>query len=158
MNTNYSFIDYEDAVIAALSDLKRENGGYLAELNGYAGQLDNATALKAWMGRFPAVTVAVPNADYPASGRTNIYCSQAVKVFIFVGAHSWRGQAAARGGAVGGAQILCDVRNRLLFKTLGLEISDCLLLRESVIASDLNSVLYAAEYQINNDRITEDLT
>lgn len=154
---NYSFTDYEDAVINALADLRRENGGYLAELNGYAGQLDTETALRTWMGRFPAVTVGVPGAVYPDAARSNVYWSQEVKVMVFAGAHSWRGQAAARGGAVGVHQILADIRSRLLNKTLGLEIGGCYLLTESVYASDLTTVIYGAEYQIHNHRILEDL-
>ncbi len=153
---NYAFSDYEDAVLNALADLKRENGGYLADLEGYAGQLDNATALKTWMGRFPAVAVAVPEAAYPPELRTNVFWRQDVKVFVFVGAQSWRGQAEARKGLVGAHLILKDVRRLLLGKTLGLEIRECNLLRESVLASDLSSVIYTAEYQIINDRITEE--
>lgn len=158
---NYSFTDYEDAVIAALAELHRENGGYLAELNGYAGQLDTPTALKTWAGRFPAISVAVPEAMYPDASRSNEYWGQYVKVFVFIGAQSWRGQAAARGGAVGGSivggsQILADVCRLLLNKDLGLEIRGCFPVRESVLASDLTTVIYVAEYQIINDRIVEE--
>ena len=154
---NYSFTDYEDAVLAALEDLRRETGGYLADLSGYAGQLDSQTALKVWLGRFPAVAVAVPEANYPMVLRTNAFWGQEVKVYVFVGAQSWRGQAEARKGAVGAQTILADIRDRLLGKTLGLEIRECHLLREAVLASDLNSVIYAAEYQLINDRIMEEL-
>jgi phage gp37-like protein len=153
---NYSFTDYEDAVINALADLRRENGGYLAELNGYAGQLDTPTALKTWAGRFPAITVAVPNASYPEGSRSYDYWGQYVKVLVFIGAQSWRGQAAARGGEIGGAKILADVRSRLLNKELGLGIRGCFPVREQVLASDQTTVIYVAEYQIINDRILEE--
>ncbi len=153
---NYSFTDYEDAVIAALAALKRENSGYLKALEGYAGQLDSAAAMKTWMGRLPAVAVAVPDADYPESGRTNAFWQQNARVYVLVGAQSWRGQKEARGGVVGSHVILQDIRARLLGKTLGLEIRECRIVRESVMASDQTTVIHVAEYQIINDRIMED--
>jgi phage gp37-like protein len=153
---NYSFTDYENAVLFALGDLTRENGGYLAALEGYAGQLDSPQALKLWLGRVPAVAVAVTGAEYPAGGRSNLFWRQDVQFYIFVGAQSWRGQDEARKGAVGAHLILADIRRRLLGQTLGLEIRECSLVREYVLASDLNSVIFAAEYQIINDRITEE--
>lgn len=153
---NYSFTDYENAVLAALRDLRRENGGYLAALEGYAGQIDTKEAIKTWMGRFPAVAVAVIDADYPEAMRTNAYWGQLTRVYVFVGAQSWRGQDEARKGAVGAYQILKDLRDRLLGKTLGLEIRECSLRRESVLASELTTVIHVAEYQIVNDRIFEE--
>lgn len=154
---NYSFTDYEEAVKNALADLEKRNGGYLADLAGYAGQLDSEEAIRLWRGRFPAVAVDVRGATYPESGRTNAFWQQKIQVFALVGAHSYRGQAEARGGQAGSHIILQDIRSRLLGKTLGLEIRECIIVQESVLASDQNSVIHMAEYQIINDRIMEDL-
>ncbi len=153
---NYAFSQYEDAILAALSDLKKENGGYLKALEGYAGQLDTEQALKVWAGRLPAVAVAIVGATYPNSSRSTIFWRQDVRVLIFAGAQSWRGQAAARSGAAGMPQILADIRSRLLNKTLGLEILGCFPAGESILASDLTTVIFTAEYQIINDRILEE--
>lgn len=154
---NYSFTEIEDAVKAALADLEKKNGGYLAELVGYAGQLDSEEAIRQWRGRFPAVAVDVRGATYPVSGRTNAYWQQIIQVNILVGAQSYRGQAEARGGQAGSHIILQDIHSRLLGKNLGLEIRECVIVKEEVLASDQNTVIHVAEYQIINDRIMEDL-
>ncbi len=154
---NYSFEDYEKGVLNALADLKRENsGGYLAALEGYAGQLDTLTAIKTWAGRFPAVAVAVPSAVYVDEARNNVYWQEKAKVLVFIGAQSWRGQAAARGGVTGAQTIVKDVRSRLLNKNLGLEIRGLIPQAAGVLASEQNIVIYVAEYQIINDRILEE--
>lgn len=156
MNGNYSFTDYEDAILAALAELKKENGGYLLALEGYGGQLDSEAALKVWAGRFPAVAVAVPQAEYPDTDRSNVYGGENVSIYMWAGAHSWRGQGEARKGVVGVHKIIMDIRRLIFNKTLGLAIRPCLPKRVTIFASTQTMVIYQLEYQIINDRITEE--
>lgn len=149
---NYSFEDYEAAVIAALADLKAPSG-YLKILKGYAGEFDEEKALENFLAGFPGVLVEIGEARYESV--TMPYYYQEVTINLYLGARSWRNQEEARTGEMGIAKILTDIRDRLLGKALGLEIRPCTIIQEFKIGSDRHTVLYGAQYKIINDRIEE---
>jgi hypothetical protein len=150
---NYSFEDYENAVLSRLAGLK-EPQGYLKELQGYAGELDEETALENFLRGWPGVLVEVSRADYEVT--TMPYYSQEVYVSLLVGARSFRSQAEARGGSTGAYAILADLRRLLLGDDLGLEIRPLELVGETTLGSTPNAVLYLAQYKFVNDRIAEE--
>lgn len=148
---NYTFENYEDAVLRALSGLAVSGGGYLKELKGYAGEFAlkedelYVYSLRGW----PTVLVEVTEANYEFY--TEPFYRQTVKLTLFVAAQSWRSQGEARGSI---SLILADLRERLLRKTLWLEILPLELVREYKIAGSPEMVLYGAEYQFANIRVT----
>lgn len=149
---NYSFDDYEAALLWALNDLAAPVG-YLKTLKGYAGELDEETALDNFLRGFPGVLVEMSEAAYDIA--TMPFYSQDVTVSLLVGARSFRSQDEARGGDTGAFKILADLRRRLLGKTLGLEIQPLVIVRESKLASSPQTVIYLAQYKFTNDRIEE---
>lgn len=153
---NYSFDDYEAAILAALASLGVGEEGYLKTLKGYAGELDEDAALDTFLRGFPGVLVEVSQADYEAV--TMPYYQQEVSVNLLVGARSFRSQEEARGGSAGAFTILADLRRLLLGQDLGLLIRPLLLIRESKLASSTKTVIYLAEYRLINDRIEEVVT
>lgn len=159
--TNYSFADYENAILTALDGLRETEGGYLKTLRGYSGELDDRSLWEAVAARFPAVLVEVAGATYNQLNLPfpPLICQQLPVVNIIVAAHFWRDQADARTAAnVGAYSILDAVRGLLMGKTFSLDIRHCLLLDENKLAHDLGAhvVLYLARYQLINDRITEE--
>ena len=148
---NYSFTDYENAILNALSPLKKENGGYLRVLKGYAGELDAEEAFNEFYGLSPGVIVEIIGADYNAQGC--IY-KQDTAAYIYVLSKSLRSQDDARKGGTGVYKILCDIREKLLDRTLGLNIMPLKIIAEKKITSTNQLVLYYAHYEITNNRIT----
>jgi len=155
---NYTFTDYENAVIAALAPLT-----YLKTCQGYSGQFDDRSVWEQFLARFPGVLVEIAAAEYVQTELPfpPVIVTQTVTVQLYVAALSWRDQAAARKGATGitGAYtILADIRKYLLGKTLGLQIRPVVPQGEFKINHELGSrvVLYGARYLIVNDRIVEE--
>ncbi len=149
---NYSFEDYETAILTALAGLKVP-GGYLKTLQGYAGELDEETALDNFTRGFPGVLVEIGEARYESV--TMPYYYQEAMVNLLVGARSYRDQSEARGGSTGAFTILNDMRTLLLGKDLGLEIRPITLISEEKLGSAPKIVIYLAQYKITNDRIEE---
>ena len=147
---NYGFDDYENAILNELSSLKKENGGYLRVLKGYAGELGTEEAFRKFLGLMPQVLVEIESAKYTLVG-----CSYAQNVLInlYVSSSSYRSQDDARKGTIGVYKILKDVRNILINNNLGFEIRPLILSSERKLASSNRVVIYLAEYQIINDRI-----
>ena len=79
---NYSFEDYENAIINALSPLLKKNGGYLRVLKGYAGELDTEESLRQFLGNSPAVAVEIDSATYKQEN--SAYLLQETRVYIYV--------------------------------------------------------------------------
>jgi len=158
---NYSFADYENAVLQTLADLKAPTG-YLKTLAGYSGEFNEDVAFENFLQGFPGVLVEIAAAEYSQTELPfpPVIVNQTVTVQLYVAALSWRDQAAARKGATGvtGAYtILADIRKYLLGKTLGLQIRPVVPQGEFKINHELGSrvVLYGAKYLIVNDRILE---
>ncbi|MFA6690746.1 MAG: phage protein Gp37 [Saccharofermentanales bacterium] len=149
---NYSFEDYETAILAALAGLKVPSG-YLKTLQGYAGDLDEEAALENFTRGFPGVLVEVGEATYEVV--TMPYYSQMVTVNLLVGARSYRDQSEARWGSTGVFRILNDVRTLILGKNFGLEIRPLTIISEEKICSAPQIVIYLAQYKIINDRIED---
>jgi len=143
---NYSFADYEEAILEALADME------LKTLKGYAGELDEQGALEQFRRGFPGILVEISEAEYEIA--TMPYYWQAVTANLVIGDRSYRSQDEARTGGVYG--LLAEVRAALLGKTLGLEIRPLVLLREVKLASSTSTVLYLAQYQIINDYVAEE--
>jgi phage gp37-like protein len=160
---NISREEYETAIKNSLSHLHQDNGGYLMSLEGYAGQFDREDALQLWMGRFPAVLILLGEATFPET--TTCFWKEELILNVIIGARSWRSQGESRGDMVGQASIssmFIDVRAAMLGKTLDLVTDDGCpairpieLIRETIIESDLSTVVGGAEYLITNDRVME---
>ena len=147
---NYSFEDYENAIINALSPLLKKNGGYLRVLKGYAGELDTEESLRQFLGNSPAVAVEIDSATYKQEN--SAYLLQETRVYIYVCARYIGTQDRARKQGV--YRILKDIRDLLLWNRLGLDIRPVQIKREMKLGSSKDVVIYAAEYVIINDRIT----
>lgn len=145
---NYSFEDYENAILAALAPLT-----YLKTLAGYAGELDDVQAMERFRRGFPGVLVEVAEAAYEII--TMPYYYQEVTINLLVGDRSYRSQDDARGGDTGVYRILRDIQELLLGNTLGLEIRPIVPVRDVKLGSSVHTVLYLAEYRLINDRIEE---
>jgi hypothetical protein len=148
---NYSFVEYEAAVLAALESLKVAQGGSLAALEANTGQVQPTDeGLLIFSGQFPAVLVEVDEADYHQDSIA--FLKQTVTVNLYVVAQNWRGQGDARGAAF---TILADLRRLLLNNTLGLEIrkSGLELAKEKKLYGDLKMVIFLVQYKFYNDRI-----
>ena len=148
---NYSFKDYEDAIINALMPLHVKNGGYLRVIKGYTGELDADEIMRRFLGNSPGVCVEIYSAEY--SQQTFPYYSQEVTVYIYVAAKTTYEQDVARKGEQGVFRILKDIRDRLLGSNLGLNIRPVEIKREAKLGSTEHTVLFAAQYVIKNDRI-----
>jgi len=144
--SNYSFAEYEEAVLEALAGIDG-----LQTLKGYAGELDEQGALEQFRRGFPGILVEISEAEYEI--RTMPCYQQIVTVNVMVGDRSYRSQDEAR--AAGVYNLLAAVRGVLLGKTLGLEIRPLVLRREVKLASSPSTVLYLAQYQIINDYVVE---
>lgn len=162
---NYSFEDYEVAILNTLVELKKP-AGYLTTLKGYGQELDDKAALNNFVRGFPGVLVEVMSAKYDEAAMTYPYYQQKVLINILIGTRSYRSQDAARLGTTGAFQILDDVRSLLLGSTLDLEIRPLRLIREGKIGSKpiqigvpiqdpilTEMIIYLAEYELINDRI-----
>lgn len=156
---NYTFADYENAILSALAPL----GSYLKTLKGYSGQFDDRSVWEQFLANFPGVLVEIAAAEYTPTNLPfpPLICMQTVTAQLYLGSLSWRDQKAARSGGVevvGVYTILNDIRKYLQGKTLGLEIRPLAPQAEFKINHDLGSrvVLYGARYQIINDRIMEE--
>ena len=147
---NYSFQDYENAVLEALTPLKQENDGYLKVLKAYAGELGSEDALKRFFViNFPAVLVKVSRAEYEPA---DLECvRQTVTVDLLICARSYRSQDEARKGETGVYKILRDIRGSLSGNKLGLSIRPVMPRREWELGSTPQLVFYAAQYIIIND-------
>lgn len=155
--TNYTFADYETAILDALEPLK-EPDGYLKVLQGYAGEFSEDAALATFLRGFPGVLAEITEAVYvrqPGQYYSQLH-DQMVTATLYVGARNWRSQDTARTGDTGVYTILADIRRLLLGKTLGLEVYPLELRREWRLAADRACVLYAAEYLIRNPRISKE--
>ncbi len=150
---NYTFADYEAAILAALASLEAPNG-YLKTLKGYAGELDEVSAFETFTRGFPGILVEIEGARYEPV--TMPFHYQEINVNLLIGSRSYRDQDEARGGTTGVFTILNDVRTLLLGKDLNLEIRPLILNTEDKLPP-LNPrvVLYLAKYTIINDRIQE---
>jgi hypothetical protein len=155
---NYTFGDYETAVLAALSPLK-EPPGYLKTLQGYAGEFTEDAAMETFLRGFPGVLVEITEAVYertPGYSRDRLH-SQTATISLYAGARNWRSQAEARGSDTGIYAMLADFRRLLLGNNLGLEIYPLELNREMRLAADRQVVLYAAEYRLINPLIIKEV-
>lgn len=154
---NYSFADYETAVLAALEPL-RQPAGYLKTLQGYAGEFAAEEVLDLFLRGFPGILVEITEAVYERQKdhRESLHIQRAT-ITLYLGARQWREQTQARSGEVGIYRMLADVRRLLLGNSLGLEILPLELYREAKVAADRHTVLYLAEYILINPRITKEI-
>jgi hypothetical protein len=152
---NYSFEDYERAILDAL--IGAAGLGYLKVIEGYSGQFDDRAVWDLFYGRFPGVLAKITDAEYEETKKPfpPHILKQTATVALYIGAISWRDQADARGGAKGAYTVLKDLRTVLLGNNLGLEIRPLLPLDEAEIVHGFGSrvVLYVTRYTLINDRI-----
>ena len=156
---NYTFDDYESAVLAKLTSLSSP-GGYLKELKGFAGEivLTETGLLAVLLNRFPAVLVEISDAAY--SPGPHPFHTQEVTALLHVCSRSLRSQAEARGGEAGAYTILHDVRTLLLGQKLAEDLQPLILAGENKTAAGLTEaneyiVIYVAKYKFTNLRIQE---
>ncbi|MBW1992369.1 MAG: DUF1834 family protein [Deltaproteobacteria bacterium] len=154
---NYTFTDYEEAVLAALAELKSPEG-YLLTLEGFAGQLglDPETQHLEFFGRYPAVLVEVEGAEYEPESWP--YWRETVTLNFLVVAKSYRSQDTARVGEAGAYAILADLRRLLVGNTLDLEVMETGMEPVSVsrLQADQNMVIYEAKYRLVNPRMAKE--
>jgi hypothetical protein len=157
---NYTFDDYEAALLAELLPLKAP-GGYLAELKGFAGEivLTDTGILAVLLNRFPAVLVEIVDAAYKPGGHP--YFAQTVTVRLHILSRSLRSQDEARGGEAGAYTILHEVRTLLLGRKLAENLQPLILTKESKTAAGLTEaneyiVVYTADYNFDNLRIQQE--
>jgi phage gp37-like protein len=150
---NWSYNEIEDAVLAALEDLKLENGGIALTVKAYQGELSAEPALQTALGRFPAVLVTILGANYdePESLARRIQ-GQTWRIVVFLGSRSWRKTDASAGVY----DLLQEVRSRLAGKTLGLTgVFPCYPKTESLQTNpDPSVVVYQAEFWLTNPKFT----
>jgi hypothetical protein len=149
---NYSFTDYEAAVLWALEGL-RAPVGPLAVLEGFAGQIKAAEfGLEVSLRGMPAVLVEVEGADLDYHALP--YYTETVRINLYVAARSWREQEGARGES-GVYGLLSSLRGLLLANTLSLTIrsTGLELIKEDKVAGDQAQVIYVAQYRLHNDRV-----
>lgn len=156
---NYTFDDYESALLSKLASLQAPEG-YLKELKGFAGEivLTDTGLLAVLLNRFPAVLVEIADAAY--SPGPHPYHSQEVTALLHICSRSLRSQAEARGGDAGAYKILHDVRGLLLGQRLKTDLQPLTLVGESKTAAGLTEaneyiVIYQAKYKFTNLRIQE---
>lgn len=156
---NYTFDDYEKAILAKLLSLKAPEG-YLAELKGFAGEivLTDTGILAVLLNRFPAVLVEISEATY--SPGPHPFHSQEVTALLHICSRSLRSQDEARGGEAGAYTILNDVRTLLLGQPLAANLQPLTLAGEKKTAAGLTEaneyiVIYVAQYKFNNLRIQQ---
>lgn len=157
---NYTFDDYESALLAKLLSLKAP-GGYLKELKGFAGEivLTDTGILAVLLSRFPAVLVEIVEAAYRPGGHP--YFSQTVTARLHILSRSLRSQDEARGGEAGAYAILHDVRSLLLGRRLAHDLQPLVLAKENKTAAGLTEaneyiVVYTADYTFDNLRIKQE--
>ena len=156
---NYTFDDYESALLGKLASLSAP-GGYLKELKGFAGEivLTDTGLLAVLLNRFPAVLVEIADATYVPGGHP--FHTQEVTALLHICSRSLRSQAEARGGEAGAYTILHDVRTLLLGQKLAEDLQPLLLTGESKTAAGLTEaneyiVIYVAKYKFINPRIQQ---
>jgi hypothetical protein len=157
---NYTFDDYEKAILVKLLSLKAP-GGYLAELKGFAGEvvLTDTGILAVLLGRFPAVLVEIVDATYQPGGHP--FFAQTVTARLHVLTRSLRSQDEARGGETGAYTVLHDVRSLLLGRKLAEDLQPLKLTKENKTAAGLTEaneyiVVYTADYSFDNLRIKQE--
>lgn len=151
---NWTYTEIEDAVLDALADLKKANGGPALTVEAYQGELAVPEALVAALGRFPAVFVTILGSTYsPPESAARGTQEQVWRVVCFVGARSWRSKDDAAPGVY---DLLGLVRARLAGKTLGLTgVRQCYPRSEELQTNpDPSIVIYRAEYWLTNPRFT----
>jgi hypothetical protein len=156
---NYTFDDYEAAILSKLAPLSAP-AGYLKELKGFAGEivLTESGLLAVLLNRFPAVLVEIADAAY--SPGPHPFHSQEVTALLHVCSRSLRSQAEARGGDEGAYTILHNVRTLLLGKQLAADLQPLILAGESKTAAGLTEaneyiVIFVAKYRFSNLRIQQ---
>ena len=157
---NYSFKDYEDAILARLASLGQPEG-LLRELKGFAGEivLSETGLLLVLLNRFPAVLVEISEATYTPGPHP--FHTQEVTATLHVCSRSLRSQEEARGGDAGAYTILSELRRLLLGKALADDLLPLLLTNESKVGAGLTEaneyiVIYAAKYKFINSRIQQE--
>jgi len=145
---DYSFKDYENAVLDALAPLSQENGGYLKTLEAYSGEFGGEESLERFfIANFPAVLVRIVGAEYEPA---DIECDrQTVTVELLVCARSYRSQD--NESEPGAYEILHDIRNLLVDSKLGLSIRPVMIRSEQELDGTSQLVFYVAQYIIVND-------
>lgn len=145
---NYTFGDYEQALLRSLAPMLAANGGVLQELAGYSGQFEEDEAFQFWLAQFPAAAVAITAAAYPEEGRTTQFWRQDITALIYLGANGWRDEN-------GVYQLMDQARRLLLGKDAGLEIRPIDIVGEEIIYEEFEAVVAIQEYRLINDRISE---
>lgn len=151
---NWTYQEIEDAILAALADLKAENGGDALTVAPYQGQFSSAEAITSVLNRFPMVLVSVIGANYaepqPTGRGTQ---SQVVRVMVWVGSRNWRRIGA--GAGTGAYELLEAVRERMAGKVFGLAgVFPCYPRTEAIVTGDPSLAIYQAEYWLENPRMT----
>jgi phage gp37-like protein len=149
---NWTYQEIEDAVLAALADLKIDNGGEALTVDSYQGQFATPEAIQTVLNRFPMILVSVVGSNYadPESLARGTQ-DQTARIIVWIGARSWRKYASSAGAY----DLLDAVRSRLSGSTLGLAgVLPCYPKTEAIVSANPTLAVYQCEYWLKNPRMT----
>ncbi|MBI5816691.1 MAG: DUF1834 family protein [Nitrospinae bacterium] len=139
---NYTTMQIEDAILAALAPLSVSSGGAARTLASYDGQFEDAAAGKdQFTIVFPAALAAFLGSDFDARSAPTF--TRTMRFGVFCASSNLGSQLSRRRDAY----TLLDASRALLnHNTLGLAISPLLIERESAVLSTRSVTVFCAEY------------